>query len=177
MKTLIITGLTALSLAACLNSNAAPNQNSPDLSQPTQSVSMADFNLVAGTGWSGTLSYLDYTKQTRETIPVEFLIDEPKDRSITYAIKFPGEAKYNSREKIKLSRNGEHLNGDRVTKRVELAGGGLKIVTEKTGKDDNRPATIRTSYILTTDTFKIQKDVKFSDGTDYFNRNEFSLTR
>jgi len=177
MRIFIITGLTAISLAACSNSNAAPNQTNPDSSQTTQSVSMADFNLVAGTGWSGTLSYLDYTKQTRETIPVEFLIDEPKRRSITYTIKFPREAKYNSREKIKLSRNGEHLNGDRITKRIELTGGGLKIVTEKSGKDDNRPALIRTSYILTTDSFRIRKDVKFSDGTDYFNRNEFSLTR
>lgn len=177
MKTLIISALTALSIAACLNSNASPNQSNSDASETTQNLSMTDFNLVAGTGWSGTLSYLDYTKQTRESIPVEFLIDEAKGRSITYAIKFPGEAKYNSREKIKLSRNGQHLNGDRITERIKLTGGGLKIVTEKSGKDDNRPATIRTSYILTTDSFRIRKDVKFSDGTDYFNRNEFSLTR
>jgi len=92
-------------------------------------------------------------------------------------MKFPGEAKYNTREKIKLSRRGDRLNGDRIINHMQLSEGGLKIVTEKQSKDDNRPATIRTSYIFRAGAFKIRKDVKFSDESNYFNRNEFSLTR
>ena len=52
-----------------------------------------------------------------------------------------------------------------------------KIVTQKKGKDAKRKAIIRTSYVLSSSAFKIRKDVKFVGDTEFFNRNEYSLTR
>lgn len=85
----------------------------PDHLDDTQTgpvASAEDFRVVAGGGWNGHLSYLDYSSKTLSQIPVEPQIDEPNGRTLGYSIRYPSETQYNSREKIKLSRDGRKLN-------------------------------------------------------------------
>ncbi len=41
-----------------------------------------DFRVLAGIGWQGHLSYLDYSSDVLSQIPVEIQVDEPNGRIV-----------------------------------------------------------------------------------------------
>jgi len=145
--------------------------------QPDPVASAEDFRVVAGSGWNGHLSYLDYSSEALSKIPVEIQIDEPNGRTLSYSIKYPGETQYNSTEKIKFSRDGRKLNGGLIIVRKRNDNGDLILVTTYQGKDDNRRADIRVTYSIGGTAFSISKEIRFEDESDYFLRNEYSLVR
>jgi hypothetical protein len=49
-------------------------------------VTPADFSILAGAGWSGSLSYRDYSSNKEQKIPVEVQFDEPRSRTVVYRI-------------------------------------------------------------------------------------------
>jgi hypothetical protein len=140
-------------------------------------ASAEDFRVVAGSGWIGHLSYLDYSSEALSKIPVEIQIDEPNGRTLDYAIKYPGETQYNSREKIELSRDGRKLNDGLIIARKQNDNGDLILVTTYQGKDDNRRADIRVTYTIGSTAFSIAKEIRFEGESDYFLRNQYSLVR
>ncbi|MGB5331853.1 MAG: hypothetical protein WBM80_09280 [Woeseiaceae bacterium] len=140
-------------------------------------ASLEDFRVAAGSGWKGHLSYLDYSSEALSEIPVEIQIDEPGGRTLVYSIRYPGEMQYNSRETIKLSRDGRRLNGGLIIARTRNDNGGLTLVTTYQGKDNNRRADIRVTYAIGSTAFSISKEVRFEGESDYFLRNQYSLVR
>ncbi|WP_298307872.1 hypothetical protein [uncultured Erythrobacter sp.] len=54
--------------------------------------------------------------------------------------------------------------------------GGLVLVIQGKGSDDNRPADIRVTYEIGEAAFVTRKDVRF-DGGEFLNRNEYHLIR
>lgn len=140
-------------------------------------ASLEDFQIVAGSGWKGHLNYLDYSSEALSQIPVEVQFEEPSGRSLSYAIRYPGETQYNSREAIKVSRDGRKLNGDFIVSRERNASGDLALVTIYRGKDDNRAADIRMTYVIGSATFSVSKEVRFEGENDFFLRNQYSLAR
>ena len=152
----------------------------PDLPIDAQAGPMAsaeDFRVVVGGGWNGHLSYLDYSSEALSKIPVEIQIDEPNGRALDYSIKYPGETQYNSREKITLSRDGRRLNGSLIIARKRNDNGDLILVTTDQGTDDNRRADIRVTYVIGSNAFSISKEIRFEGESDYFLRNQYSLSR
>lgn len=140
-------------------------------------ASLEDFRVAAGSGWKGHLSYLDYSSEALSEIPVEIQVDEPSGRTLVYSIRYPGEMQHNSREKIKLSRDGRRLNGGLIIARTRNDNGGLTLVTTYQGKDNNRRADIRVTYAIGSAAFSISKEVRFEGESDYFLRNRYSLVR
>ena len=140
-------------------------------------ASAEDFRVVAGSGWIGHLSYLDYSSEALSQIPVEIQIDEPNGRTLDYSIKYPDETQYNSREKIELSRDGRKLNGGLIIARKRNDNGDLVLVTTYQGTDDNRRADIRVTYAIGSAAFSISKEIRFEGESDYFLRNQYSLVR
>ncbi|MGB5627587.1 MAG: hypothetical protein WBM61_17775 [Woeseiaceae bacterium] len=140
-------------------------------------ASAEDFRVVAGSGWNGHLSYLDYSSEALSQIPVEIRIDEPDGRTLSYSIRYPGETQYNSSEKIKLSRDGRKLNGGLIVTRKQNDNGDLTLVTTYQGQDDNRRADIRVTYAIGSTAFSISKEVRFEGESDYFMRSQYSLVR
>ena len=140
-------------------------------------ASAEDFRVVAGSGWNGYLSYLDYSSEALSRIPVEIQVDEPNGRTLDYAIKYPSETQYNSREKIKLSCDGRKLNDGLIIARKRNDNGDLILVTTYQGKDDNRRADIRVTYAISSTVFSISKEIRFEGESDYFLRNQYSLVR
>ena len=176
MKHLFLTaGITLM--CACVEPAHSTPQQSAETSETAYSVTASDFQTLVGDGWVGTLSYLDYSKETWEDIPVKLKVETPKKRSVSYAIKFPGESRYNTRERIKLSSDGTLLNGEQIVMRETLADGNLRILTEAPGKDDGKRATIRKEYVAGASTFIVKKYVKFEGEAEFFQRNEFNLAR
>ena len=140
-------------------------------------ASLEDFRVAAGSGWKGHLSYLDYSSEALSKIPVEIQVDEPNGRTLVYSIRYPGETQYNSREKIKLSRDGRRLNGGLIIARTRNENGDLTLVTTYQEEDNNRRADIRVTYAIGSTAFSISKEVRFEGDGDYFLRNQYSLVR
>jgi len=159
---------------------AACMQDASDSSADGQTgpvASAEDFRVASGSGWKGQLSYLDYSRGSMTSIPVEIEIREPQGRTLTYAIKYPGETQYNATEKLKFSRDGRKLDGELIVSREQNKDGDLVLVTTYRGDDDNRPADIRMTYAIGGKAFSISKEVRFDGESEYFLRNQYSLTR
>ena len=159
--------------AACVEDAS----NQPNEARTGPVASSEDFRVAAGSGWKGHLTYLDYSSESVSKIPVEVEIYEPDGRTLVYAVKYPGEAQYNSREKIRFSRDGRKLDGNLLIARNRNDAGDLVLVTGFRGEDNNRPADIRVTYEISVNSFSVSKEVKFDGENDYFLRNRYSLTR
>ncbi|MEP3422198.1 MAG: S41 family peptidase [Erythrobacter sp.] len=135
-----------------------------------------DFAIVAGEDWSGTLEYLNYNSDARSTIPVRLVAREPQGRTMRYGIAYPGEEDKNANDRLRVSRDGTQINGYAIVQRFTDPERGTVLVTQGTGRDDNRPADIRLTYEIAADRFVISKDVRFADG-EWINRNSYRLQR
>ena len=140
-------------------------------------ASLEDFRVAAGSGWKGHLSYLDYSSAALSKIPVEIQIDQPTGRTLVYSIRYPGDTQHNSREKIKISRDGRKLNGGLIVARTRNENGDITLVTTYQGRDDSRLADIRETYTIGITAFSISREVRFEGESDYFLRNRYSFVR
>ncbi|MFK8052539.1 MAG: hypothetical protein AB8F65_06165 [Woeseiaceae bacterium] len=135
-----------------------------------------DLSVLSESDWSGELVYLDYGSGKDDRIPVSLHFEQASSKKIVYRIRFPRESQYNEKSKLKISAKGKKLNGERVVSRMVDIDGKTTIVTQSRGKDDGRPADIRTTYALSADRLVITKEVRF-ESEDYFRRNAYELTR
>lgn len=140
-------------------------------------VTQADLTMLDGAPWTGSLSYLDYSSGESEQIPVTIQFDKPGKKKVIYRIKYPGESQYNSREKLRISKDGRKLNGEPVVSRSVLEDGTIVVVTEYRDKDDGQQADIRMTYSLHASRLEIRKEVRFDSDGEYFERNAYRLTR
>ncbi|MEL7447218.1 MAG: hypothetical protein AAGK02_15655, partial [Pseudomonadota bacterium] len=79
-------------------------------------------------------------------------------------------------DRLRVSRDGTKINGMALIQRYRNQDGALVLVTEGEGRDDNKPANIRLTYVVSADRFIVRKDVRF-EGQAYINRNEYRLSR
>ena len=128
--------------------------------------------------WEGSLTYLDYQTGNPFTMRANLVGKAGKNEySIVLNNIFPDEPRANSSEKIKLSKDGLILNGGIVTSAKNLEDGSIEVQTESNGKDDNRKALIRYTYLIGDDRFTMRKDVRFDDSNRWIKRNEFAYKR
>ena len=177
MKTLMIACASFALISACAISSGASPATAKSASTTAAKASPTDFALIEGDGWTGQMTYLDYTTQKPSSIPVALNVKPVAGRTVTYEIMYPRESKYNATEKLKLSKDGMRLNDKAIIKRDVQDGDSVKIVTLARGRDDNRDADIRTTYELSVSALTISKDVKFDDGDEFFQRNTLALSR
>lgn len=162
--------LSALLTAAFLFAPAAP---------ATPKVKGDDFRPLTGARWVGTLTYLDYRSNKKVSIPSTLTVTQSAEdkRSWAFDYKYPDEPKADEKETVKVSKDGRAINDETVTERTKLAGGALKIVTEKKGRDNDRDAVFRYTYLLSAKSFSIKKEVRYEGAAEFFERNEFSWKR
>ncbi|WP_298466085.1 S41 family peptidase [uncultured Erythrobacter sp.] len=139
-------------------------------------ASVSDFAMLEGDNWSGELDYLNYGRDDRSSIPVRMVARAPEGGSMAYGFIYPGEEDKNANDRLQVSPDGKQINGMDVIDRYVDEAGALVLVTRAEGSDDGEPAVIRLTYIISSDQFVTRKDVKF-DGGEFFNRNEYRLTR
>ena len=142
-------------------------------------VADADLRLLTGAQWTGTLTYLDYRSNKKVSIPSTLTVARSAEdrRSWVFDYKYPDEPKADGKETVTLSRDGRAINDETVTERAKLPGGSLKIVTEKKGRDNDRDAVFRYTYLLSAKSFSIRKEVRYEGASEFFERNEFSWKR
>jgi len=132
---------------------------------------------IVGT-WEGSITYLDYQTNKPFSMAANLIVENGSNENTLVLNNFyPDEPKANNSEKIKVSKNGTILNKHSVTQREELENGNIQIQTEHKGKDDNKKALIRYTYLIGKNTFSIRKEVQFSQGDEWIKRSELSYNR
>jgi hypothetical protein len=147
--------------------------------QTKSKVSINEFRTLVGS-WTGTLTYLDYSSNKPYTMPADVEISQiGKSRSFIFSNLYPNEPKANSSDTISISNNGKMLNKETVKAKTKLTNGDLEIITEFSSIDgnDNKPATIRITYIFGKKIFKNVKEVQFEGQDKWIKRHEYSYTR
>ncbi len=130
--------------------------------------------------WTGTLTYLDYSSNKPYTMPADISIRQiGNSNSFAFSKLYPDEPKANSNDTIRISANGQMLDNTVVKSKTKLANGALEIVTEYTGADgnDNKPATIRTTYTIGKKEYKSVKEIQFAGDDKWIKRHEYRYTR
>jgi hypothetical protein len=145
------------------------------------SVTPADIDRLAGPGWTGTLTYRDYSSESRTTIKAALLIariEKPTDAGTgwDFRVAYADEPHANSGDTISLSTDGRRFRNAMVTERRVLADGRVRIVTEEDGRDNDRPARIRTVYLIGERAASLQKWVRY-EGAEYFERHIYEWKR
>ncbi len=136
-----------------------------------------DLNVIFGE-WKGTLTYVDYGTNKPFKMPANATVEQGKNEyQVQLLINYPKEPNANSKEKIKISKDGLEVNKTPVKSRQTLANDEVKITTEYYGKDNNKKALIRNVYILGPERFITRKEVKFDESEDWLLRNEYNFVR
>lgn len=148
-------------------------------SAQTASISARDLKPIEGRQWTGTLTYLDYTSGKKTTIKSNIVVTHSDSDALswTFEMHYPLEPAADGKDEVKLSLDGRTFDGESVIERTKLSGGILRVVTTGRGKDDNRDAVFRHTYLIGKKTFSIRKEVKFDGSNDFFERNIYTWER
>ena len=142
-------------------------------------IERADLQILAGAQWTGTLTYLDYRSKKKVSIPANLTVKpNGEDKwSWVFEYQYPDEPQANSREIVRLSKDGSSLNDEVVLERINLPDNTVRFVTEKKGEDNNRSATFRYTYTLNAKSFSIRKEVRYENENQFFERNGYDWKR
>ena len=145
----------------------------------TAKVKTKDLQNLTGAQWTGALSYLDYGKNAKVSILSNLTVAQPKNdkSSWIFEYQYPDEPKANNKKTVVISKDGKTFDGESVIEKTSLADKTIKIVTEKSGTDNDKKALFRYTYLLNKSSFSIKKEVKYEGTTDFFVRNEYNWKR
>lgn len=148
--------------------------------QPAPAATPADVERVTGPGWTGTLTYRDYSSGERTTIAsaqqLTRLAGTGPDARWEWRVTYPREPQANGADTVTLSADGRRFRGAEVTSREVLPDGTVQLVTETDGRDNDRPARLRIVYRFGARAASMQKLVRYAGG-DFFERNIYAWTR
>ena len=145
-------------------------------------IQPAELNKLEGT-WNGTLAYKDYSSNNLVVIPVKIigLHKENNQKNRTWVLKFSfskePDVHYNI--EYKINKTGTKISKATLAEKKISADGTLYLVTEERGKDgnDNKPCIIRHIIQLNDQSLIITKMVKFDNEAEYFQRNEYKVSK
>lgn len=141
----------------------------------------SDIDRLVGPGWTGTLTYRDYSSEARTTIKAALLLTRimlPPDAGARWELRvaYADEPHANSGDTIVLSTDGRRFRNATVMVRSVLADGRVQIVTEEDGRDNDRPARIRMVYLIGERMTSFQKLVRY-ERAEYFERHIYEWAR
>ena len=147
------------------------------------SIEVSELKFLAGS-WEGHLEYLDYGDgKTRIRLPTTVQYEPGKD-SIKYVMTFtePNGSKVQDNGSIRPTRDKTKLifDGGRhqlISKKFDPPAETYHVALKKTGKDNNQPATFKTTIQRRESSLEITKRVKYDGQETSFVRNRYSLKR
>jgi hypothetical protein len=144
-----------------------------------QTLVADDLRVLTGPQWVGSLTYRDYRSDKMISIPSTLTVAETSSENLSwdFAYQYPAEPKANGTKTVVIRDEGRMLSDERVVERRQLATNLLKIVTEKKGKDNDRDALLRFTYLISKKSFSITKEVQYKGSIDFLARNQYSWNR
>jgi hypothetical protein len=128
--------------------------------------------------WKGALTYLDYQTNEPFTMPVNLRIENGKNKyQFELFLEYPKEPNANSTDKIKISKDGTKINKADVISNKKISEEDFEIITEYSGKDNNKKAEIRAIYIIGKAELIIRKEVKLENSENWILRNKYNYKR
>ncbi|MGH9903627.1 MAG: hypothetical protein ACRD68_17610 [Pyrinomonadaceae bacterium] len=145
----------------------------------TPRVQAEDLRRLTGARWTGALVYVDYGSNKEVSIRSNLTVTQsPGDEaSWVFDYEYPDEPKANGKQVVTLGKDGTAIGGETVIERSSLDDGALKVVTERRGKDNNRDALLRFTYLIGASSFSIRKEVRPEGAAEFFERNRYSWKR
>jgi hypothetical protein len=145
----------------------------------TPRVRAEDLRRLTGARWTGALVYMDYGSNREVTIRSNLTVTPtPGDESSwVFEYEYPNEPKANDKQTVKLGKGGMVIDDETVVEKASLDGGRLRIVTERRGKDNNRDALFRFTYLIGASSFSIRKEVRPERAAEFFERNRYDWKR
>jgi hypothetical protein len=142
-------------------------------------IEPSDFQILTGAKWNGILTYLDYGNGQKTSIASTLSVTQSTEDKLkwTFDYQYPDEPKANQKSEVLLSADGRTVDGARVVEKIYLPDNTLKLTTEKDGKDNQKTAVLRYTYLLSATKFSIRKQVKLEGMGGFFERNEYSWKR
>ncbi len=141
-----------------------------------QTIAISDFQSLNNTSWKGNLMYVNYGDgkevQLRTTMQIKV-----KGNKIIRSIQYTDEPSANSESNIIISKDGRYLGKESVVEKIIEKNGDMQLVTRLEGKDNNRPAIMTMTYVITDTTFSVTKKVSYKDSEEVLIRNKFSYSK
>lgn len=145
------------------------------------SVTVSAKDLLPMTGnWTGRLTYLDYSSGKEQSIAAKLGIQRVGDSDdFIFSFSYPDEPKANSSDTVSVHYYGTMVDEEVVQLKTRPCSDCLTLITEQFALDGNeqKPALIRRSYLATKTSLNIRKEVKYLDGAEWIQRNEYRLER
>lgn len=142
----------------------------------TPRVTPADLAVLTGSGWTGTLTYRDYSPPFGEvTIQAALEVRETPD-GLSFAYIYPKEPQANTESPFTLSADGTVLDQATVTA-VSRTEGAVAATTTTPCEDAGEPATCTYDYAIAAKAFTIRKTVHAGGTAAPFTRNTYRFTR
>ncbi len=148
-----------------------------DMRQRAQRMRAAMTRLT-GAPWAGALTYRDYGTGEPVTIPADLAVSAAagKPDAWSFAYSYPDEPHANSVTTIALSADGGQL-GDGDVVACDADGDGVRLVVARRETGDDRPALIRSTYLIQPGQFTLTKDVQFEGDAAFIERNQYRWSR
>lgn len=142
-------------------------------------IKVSDLKRLTGEEWTGTLTYLDYSKNTKVSIPSNLTVVQSPQHRLSWIFKYsyPDEPQANNDKSVAIGKDGRTFGEELIIERIELPDKTIKIVTNRNGTDNDKPAVFRFTYLLGDKIFSIKKEVSYEGSKEFFERNEYSWRR
>lgn len=161
---------------------AGPEKEAGVAAESGAQVLASDLDLLTGSPWAGTLTYLDYTSSKPTSIRSTMEISRRPAGSTAadsweLRIGYNDEPHANESEVVEISGGGAAFRGQMVTERSVLPDGTIRLVAEEDSEDNKVPARLRYVYLLSARSCSIQKLVRTEPAGKFFERHIYSWTR
>jgi len=138
-------------------------------------VTIADFENLDNSKWIGNLKYVNYGDGHEVTLKTTMQIFLEGNK-ILINTQYPDEPKANSKESIKIKKDGTYLGNEEIIEKNQEMGT-MKLVTKYRGKDNNKSAIIYKTYTLSENEYSVEKSVDYLNSEQKIWRNRYNYKR
>jgi hypothetical protein len=142
-------------------------------------VTASDMTGLCGARWNGTLTYRDFSSGKGVTIRSGLRVEPlpPDSAAWLFRYSYPDEPHADGIDTVLVTMGGRVLDGAQVVERTNGADGSWTVVTERRGRDNNRPARLRHTYRFEAALFSVTKEVLPEDEDAWLERNRYEWQR
>ncbi len=139
-------------------------------------LTKADLEQLDNTSWEGEIMYVNYGDGKEVYLPTTLQV-KIKGRKIIMNTQYTNESSANGTGVIEISKDGTWLGEEKIIEKITGPNRELTIVTSFEGYDDERPAKLFKTYLITPNSFSITKKVFYENSDEPLIRNKYTYSK